>query len=158
MKRFLSIFCFLLLLLIAIPAKEQLACSDSSPFFTHFVYMFAHANVLHWACNAWSVLALHNTLRWYRVSLAYVLAVLLSFLLPLQMPVIGASVIVCFFIGFIAKYLYCKSRRAFYMTIALIVLSCLLPGYAGVYHVVMFAFGGAFWFAEKWCKKTISNF
>ena len=75
-----------------IPNTDELAVSDNSPLYTHFVYILGHDGFLHYAINAWSLLVIHNLFRWYRVLTAYLFAVLVSFVaLPAQ-PMVGASV------------------------------------------------------------------
>ena len=124
--------------------KELCACSASSPLYTHFVYMFSHASFLHWACNMWSLLVLHNLFRIPRLITAYLLAVAISFI-PTSKPVLGLSVIVCFFMGYMAQHLWNKSHLGLCLTVASIWLSCILPGFAGIYHVFMFVFGCLYW-------------
>lgn len=133
-----------IVLLALLPFPQYLACSPSSPLYTHFVYMFGHATVLHWLCNSWSLLVLHNLFRPSRLIVSYILSVAVSFLPSLGglgAGLIGISVIVCFFIGFMSRYLYRKNRSAFIMTAALLFLSCFLPGFAGYYHIIMFTLG-----------------
>ncbi len=132
------------LLLCLIPLRASMACSTSSPLFTHFVYMFTHASILHWICNAWSLLVFHNLFSIPRLLVAYVLAVGLSFI-PLwglqRGGVLGMSVFVCFFLGLAARWLFINNRPALLLSIVLLVLSCFLPGFAGAFHLIMFALG-----------------
>ena len=52
------------------------------------LYIFAHASIIHWLCNSWSLLVFHNLFRPSRLIVAYVLSVLVSFL-PLSHVVEG---------------------------------------------------------------------
>lgn len=42
----------LILMVFIIPFHSLLAVSPTSPLYSHFVYMFGHANLMHWAINA----------------------------------------------------------------------------------------------------------
>ena len=127
----------------AVPYTDYLAVSATSPTYTHFVYMMGHAGWLHFAINAWTLLVFHNLFSWYRVFAAYLIAVAISFysyLLPSQ-PMVGASVFTCFFIGFYAIYMWHKDKTATIMTILLLALTVVLPGFAGIPHVVAYIYG-----------------
>ena len=107
--------------------------------------------------NAWTLLVLHNLMRWYRVMTAYLIAVLEGYVLLPEIPMLGASVITCFFIGFATPYLWHKSRLTVWMTIALLVLTCILPGFAGIQHVASFLAGILFCFCE-WYLRDIKAY
>lgn len=135
-----------------IPNTDELAVSDNSPLYTHFVYILGHDGFLHYAINAWSLLVMHNLFRWYRVLTAYLFAVLVSFVaLPAQ-PMVGASVFTCFFFGFTAPWLWHKERLLLCMTVGLLLLTCILPGFAGIPHVAAFAFGVVFSYLESFIR------
>lgn len=152
MNRFRITIVVIILMLLVVPYTGQLAVSDSSPLHTHFLYMCGHEGYLHYIINAWSLLVMHNLFRWYRVVAAYLFAVLLSFIaLPAQ-PMVGASVFTCFFFGFTAPWLWRKERLVLLMTVGLLLLTCILPGFAGIPHVAAFAFGTCFSFAELYIK------
>lgn len=142
-----------LLMALTVPFTEQLAVTKDSPLSTHFLYIVGHDGYLHYTINAWSLLVMHNLFRWYRVLAAYLCAVMLSFIaLPTQ-PMVGASVFTCFFFGFTAPWLWHKDRLVLLMTVALLLLTCILPGFAGVPHVAAFAFGIAFSFVESYVRR-----
>lgn len=148
-------FCFLLLPLIIV--KEKFACSVSEPLYTHFVYMFAHASLIHWLCNSWSLLVFHNLFRPSRLCAAYILSVLVSFIPLSAKPVIGLSVIVCFFLGFAARYLYHRNRLGMVLTLVILILSCFLPEIAALYHITMFILGFLYYPVECFFKR-INNY
>ena len=133
---------------LIVPFADKLAVSDTSPTYTHFLYMMGHANWLHWAINAWTLLVLHNLFRWYRVAAAYAVAVGISYWLLPAMPMVGASVFTCFFIGFTMPYHWAKSRLTVVLTVALLILTCVLPHFAGIQHVTSFIVGLVFAFGE----------
>ncbi len=133
--------------------------ATESPLYTHFIYMFGHANWMHWMINCWSLLVLHNIFRWYRLLAAYAMAVVLSFMpicnntpvfgwltewigLPeSNLPVIGASVITSFFFGFITPHYWYKERTVVFMMAGLLLVGCILPGVTGFFHVIPYITG-----------------
>ncbi len=148
MLRFWSTIVVCLLMGMLVPMAGRLAVSDASPAYTHFLYMTGHANWLHWAVNAWTLLVLHNLFRWYRVAAAYAVSVAIGYWLLPEMPMVGASVFTCFFIGFTMPYHWVKSRLTVTLTVALLALTCVLPHFAGLQHVAAFLSGLAFCFME----------
>ena len=131
-----------------VPFTSSLAVFTDTPLYTHFVYVFGHEGWLHYTINAWSLLAIHNLLRWYRVVAAYLFAVLLSFVALPSQPMIGASTFTCFFFGFTAPWLWYKERLVLLMMVSLLLLTCVLPGFAGIPHVAAFSFGVVFSLSE----------
>lgn len=148
-------FCILILPLILL--NGSIACLPGSPLYRHLLYLFSHASVIHWLCNSWSLLVFHNLFRPSRLIAAYVLSVLVSYLPLSSLPVLGMSVVVCFFIGFAARYLYGKNRLGFFLTLAILVGSCFLPGFAGLYHIIMFIFGFLYYPVEGLLRR-IGNY
>lgn len=138
-----------------VPHAELFAVGASTPFYTHFVFMVGHAGWIHWACNSWSLIVLHNIIKWYRLLVAYICSVMLSFILVLDKPVIGASVIVTFLMGMLARQLYIKSKLSFYLTVSLLVFSCFLPGFAGIYHIILFLLGVGFYRIEFFVRRIL---
>jgi hypothetical protein len=124
-----------------IPFHAMLAVSPSSPLYTHFVYMFGHANFIHWAVNAWCLLMLHRQFRPHRLLASWLASAALSFIYYPSLPVLGISVIISFFMGSTAPWLYRFKRLAFWQMIILLFLGCLLPHIAGVYHLILFVLG-----------------
>ncbi len=175
MKKLYLTILFCLCLLTALPFPHIFACGTSTPAYTHFVYMFGHANCLHWLVNSWTLLVLHNVIKPHRLIASYLLAVLTSYLhsqfsillLPspigegagerLPIPTLGLSVITAFFLGFIALYLRRTNRFAFYATIALLIIGVFLPHIAGISHLLMFLSGLIYYKAEALIR-SISSF
>ena len=144
----------------ALPFPEVFAVSNDSPTYTHFVYLLGHAGVMHWLINAWTLLVIHNLLRWYRLIAAYLWTVGISYVLLPDQPMVGLSVFNCFFIGFAAPCLWRKDRLAVVLTAGLLLLTCVISGFAGVQHVVSFAAGVIFFFGErcaKWVKEGLNG-
>ena len=156
MTKFYATLVFTLLLLPVVPYTSWFAVGVSTSAYTHFVYMFGHSGWLHWGVNAWSLLMLHNTIKWYRLLAAYILSVALSFVYLPAAPVVGLSVIVVFLLGMAATQIWYRDRWALILTVALLLLGCFLPGFAGVYHLVMFALGYGFYRMEILVRRFIN--
>ena len=144
MLRFRLTIALCAVMAVLVPFTPVLAVSPATPPYTHLVYVLGHDGWIHYAVNAWSLLVMHNLFRWYRVAVAYGLTVLISYIALPPQPMVGASVFTCFFFGFAAPWLWRRERLAVIMTIGLLLLTCILPGFAGVPHVVAFASGVVF--------------
>lgn len=153
MKRFRITTAACIVLAFLVPLSEYLAVSHDTPLYTHFAYVFGHEGWLHYIINAWSLLAMHNLFRWYRVASAYLFAVALTFFALPPQPMIGASTFTCFFFGFTAPWLWRKERLALFLMVALLLLTCILPGFAGIPHVAAFSFGVVFSLAEGYTRR-----
>lgn len=156
MTKFYITLAFCLLLIPFIAHTAWFAVGVSKPLYTHFVYMFGHSGWLHWTVNAWSLLMLHNVIKWYRLLAAYALSVLLSFIYLPSLPVVGLSVVVVFLLGMAATQIWYRDRWALGLTVGLLFIGCFLPGFAGVYHVVMFALGYAFFRLECLVRRFVN--
>ena len=160
MIRFYLTLSAVIIMAALIPSAEDMAVSQNSPLTSHLCYMFGHANILHWAINSWALLVLHNLFRPSRLIAAYILAFAISFLphfsfviyhlsfSPTGASVIGASVITCFFFGFLAPHLWHKDKLSACMMVALIVIAFFIPGIAAVPHLLMFLAGLAWYYIE----------
>ena len=142
-----------------IPLAPILAVSADSPIYTHFVYMFGHANLLHWLVNGWGLLVLHNLFRSYRVVVCWLFAVFITFT-PIaascsQMGLIGASVLTTFFFGFLTPHLRKTDKTAALQILAIIVIGFFLPGIAAMPHLAMYLFGLVFFYLERTCLRFI---
>ena len=153
MGKFRTVLMICLLMAVAVPFAPQMAVSDGSPAYTHYIYMAGHNGWLHYAANAWSLLVLHNLLRWYRVAAAYAVAVLIGYVALPPQPMVGASVMTCFFLGFATPWLWYRDRLAVVLSLALLLLTCLLPGFAGIPHILSWMSGIVFSLTEGWIRR-----
>lgn len=153
MLRFKITILACIIMAVLVPLTDIGAVSKDSPFYTHFIYIAFHNGYLHYIINAWSLLVMHNLFRWYRVLTAYTFAVFISYVAAPPQPMVGASLFTCFFFGLIALYLWHKSRLALILTAALMLLTCFLPGYAGIQHVMAFSFGFLFSLIEGYIRR-----
>ncbi len=145
----------LMLMLIAVPNADELATSPTAPTYTHFVYMFGHATFLHWFINAWSLLLLHNTFRWYRLLVSYLLAVLVSFVPCAEVvpqSLIGLSAITMFFFGLITPYLWQRNKSAVWMMIGILLAGFFIPHIAALLHITIFMLGLAYYYIERFIR------
>lgn len=148
MTRLIIIIVVSLVMLVLTPFKGVLAISADSPWYTHITYMFAHANILHWAINAYALVLLHHHITLTAVVTAVVTAVGISFL-PVSSPLLGASVITFFFVGTLATRLYRYNSTAFWQCIIFLIVAFFLPAIAALQHLIAFLIGMAY--------HTISN-
>lgn len=144
----------ILLMAFIIPLHADMAVSPSTPIYSHFVYMFGHANFIHWSVNAWCLLMVHRQFRFHRLLASWLASVALSFLYYPSLPVLGASVIISFFMGFTAPWFYHRKRLAFYQMLLLLLIGCLLPHIAGIYHLILFALGFTYAKAESFVHRA----
>ncbi len=148
-----------------IPLAPLLAVAPGSPGFTHWLYMLGHGNVLHWLVNGWTLLMLHNVFRWYRLLTAYLVAVAASFILPLvpytavspPSPVLGASVITAFFLGWVSPHYWQRDRLTACFIAAIIIAGFFIPGIAAAYHALPYALGILAVYAER-AVRSFLNF
>lgn len=144
----------ILLMAFIIPLHANMAVSPSSPLYTHFVYMFGHANFIHFGINGWCILMVHRQFSFHRLLAAWLCSVLLSFIYYPALPVLGASVLISFFMGFTAPWLYRRKRLAFCQMLLLLVIGCLLPHIAGIYHLILFVLGFIYAKAESFVHRA----
>ena len=151
MKRLYAVTLAVIIMAFLIPLAPYMAISGDSPYYTHFVYMFGHANILHWLINGWALLVLHNLFRPYRLFIAYILSALMTFspLISHTSPLVGSSVLTCFFFGFMLPWLYYKSKVSAFMMTALILVGFFIPGIAALPHLIMFVSGFCWCFVER---------
>lgn len=123
-----------------LPFCHEMAVSSNAPAYTHYIYMFAHANGLHFVLNGIAWAFLWRIITPARTISAYLAAVAISFLLPAitSDTVVGWSVIIYWYWGFILAYMPRNARLRF---LTLIVISFFIPGLAAAWHAAMLAIG-----------------
>ncbi len=162
MNRLYIITASVLALLLLIPFASSMAVSPASSCYTHFIYMFAHANIIHWLLNAFSLIVLNRVVNVHRCIAAYLASVIISFLPYIQPshPVVGMSGIIFFFTGFITSCLlrYYRNRhlrmsssyKTMIFQIALVLaLGFVIPNMAASYHLLAFVSGCLYSYAER---------
>lgn len=141
MGRLFTLFFCLVVTAMLLPATGSLAVGQDTPVYTHFLYMFAHDGWLHYSVNAVAFLVMHHVYSRWRWVAAYLSAVAASFWLENDRLVVGASVLLCFFVGCIAPVMWKRRRLLFWQTVAILLIQCFIPYIAGMWHLVMVLFG-----------------
>ena len=171
MQKFIASLTTALLMLFLIPFAPTFAVSASAPLYTHFIYMFAHANILHWLFNAWGLLIMHKLFTPSRCITAYLIAIAISFLpsspfTPLNPHPpstgglggsLGFSVILFFFIGYLIFFFRKRNKTAFLQVILFIIIGFFIPNMAATYHLLAFL-SGAIYFKIETLILDISHF
>ncbi len=160
MRTLYSTVAAVLLMAMFIPNAQELATSPVTPVYTHFVYMIGHATFLHWFINAWTFVLLHNTFRWYRLLVAYLLAVAVSFLpyvATVSQPLIGLSAITTFFFGFITPHLWRRNRSSVYIMAGILLVGIFLPHIAALLHIILYLLGIVYYRIEHFIR-NLYNF
>ena len=136
-------------MLCAIPLAPICAVSPHTPLYTHFIYMFAHANLLHWLVNSWAMLFIHRLFTPMRLTAAYLTAVAISFVTWHTTPTLGFSVILFFFIGYILYPCWRRKNNTILAQTALFIgIGFLLPSMAASYHLLALVAGIIYYQAE----------
>ena len=105
MNKLYAITASVLVMLLLIPLASAMAVSPASSCITHYIYMFAHANIIHWFLNTFSLFVINRVVNTPRCIAAYLASVIISFLPYIQPshPVVGMSGIIFFFTGLITS-------------------------------------------------------
>lgn len=144
-------------MLLLLPCREGMAVSRDSAWWTHLVYMFAHGNIIHLAVNAWALLLMHRILMTYRGMAAWAASVIVSFIYYPALPVLGASTVIMFLIGYMLPDI--KAARG-WSAIAYIGLCTsvgfLIPQLAGMYHLLCMTAGIIFFFMDRTAQSVWS--
>lgn len=142
----IAIFVMLLLL----PYNGRMAVSEHSAWWTHWVYMLAHGNILHLAVNAWVLLMMHKAMKAYRVVTAWIVSVAISYLYYPELPVVGASTVIMFITGYYIPLMAYKSGWGSVAMIALCIsIGFFVPQLAGMYHLLCCLAGLVFFFIDR---------
>lgn len=108
------------------------AVSTDSIWWTHFIYMFFHANIFHLIGNCYALFFLINKRN---VIPAYIIAIIVSFV-PMQ-PTVGVSSMIFAIIGMCRV----NERWQKIYLYAYLVLGLIMPGINGIIHISSFVLG-----------------
>jgi len=154
-RRLKYTICAIFVMLLLMPYKEQMAVTEGSVWWTHLTYMFAHGNLIHIGINAWALLMLHKILMAYRVAVAWVVSVLISYVYYPELPVVGASTVIMFMTGYAMPWIKQRGGWASIITIcACISVGFVIPQLAGMYHLLCTVAGLVFFFIDRWVQTT----
>jgi len=150
---------------------KSVGCTDTSPLWKHFTYMFQHAGVVHLIINSLAFIGMFRVLE--RVVNKYVLALSVleigffaSFLSSHEIPTVGISGAVYAMAGIYlaligSKKLIVKDRNKLYIYLFSINL-CLTVSFFNPHsnfrlHVFSLIFGFIFWFPVELYKNSKQN-
>lgn len=136
-------------MLLLLPFKDRMAVTEDSAWWTHLTYMFAHGNIIHLAVNAWALLMMHRVLKAYRVIVAWLAAVGVSYVYHPELPVLGASTIIMFFTGYCLPWIrHARGWGGVAFIAACMAVGFLVPQLAGMYHLLCTLAGLVFFFVD----------
>jgi uncharacterized membrane protein YfcA len=94
----------------------------------------------------------HHQFRFHRLLAAWLCSVVISFVYYPALPVLGASVLISFFMGFSAQWYYRYHRIYFWQMVLGMAIGFLLPYIAGIFHIVLFCLGFIYAKAERFIR------
>ncbi|MCL2650321.1 MAG: rhomboid family intramembrane serine protease [Candidatus Azobacteroides sp.] len=122
----------LIFLIVFITFDKSIGYTDKSPVWTHFTYMFQHANIIHLTINSLAFIGmfriLEKIINKYELAIAILLiGFLASFMSMYQLPTVGISgaiyAMVGIYFGMITtKKLIIKDKNKLYVFIFSIIL------------------------------------
>ena len=140
----------LVLMLLLLPFKGAMAVSEGSAWWTHFVYMLAHGNLIHLAVNGWALLLMHRILLPYRVVAAYIAAVIVSYCYYPELPVLGASTVIMFMTGYMLPWIrQTRGWGSIVFIAACMSVGFIVPQLAGMYHLLCTLAGLVFFYVDR---------
>lgn len=112
----------------------------------HLCYMFCHSSLLHYLLNGISWCVMWNNVTVARTLWAWLMAVVVGYVLPYGTPVCGWSVILYFYLGMMMRLMASDVRLRL---LALTLIGLLIPGIAVWHHVMMMVCG----YVGEWCRR-----
>ena len=107
-----------------------------SPIWTHFTYMFAHANLLHLICNLYALyICISKRINLFHV---YIIGVAVSFIAMNNIPTVGASSCVYVMLGI---NVYGAKRKTHLIAVCAVLLGFLMPNVNAWIHVYSYILG-----------------
>lgn len=170
--RLYIVFAFIVLEFLLLPFRSSMAVSASSGWYTPFIYMFAHANILHCALNCWCLLLLNNILTAHRLIAAYLSSVLVGILYGLSLtsgasssgflwlplassPLLGLSTILFFLTGYLIPY-YRRHRPWHILPLCLfLIVGLFIPNIAGAVHLALCVMGFIYYHCEGFIRRLL---
>lgn len=124
-----------LLLIFLLPVNTQsVAASSTSTWWTHFIYIFFHANVFHLAANLYALWFIRAQRS--RFIISCFIAIIVSFITPY--PIVGFSTVIYSMWGMnMLQY----SRNTWLIFLAINLITILLPGIGWIAHFSAFSLG-----------------
>lgn len=127
-----------LLLVFLLPCGKQLAVHPGAGILPHLFYPFAHASWLHFLLNGLAWAFLWKIVTPARMLAAWSLSVLVGYLLPASLPVLGWSVIIYYYWGICLTSMKNGVRLRLLL---LVIVGFFIPGMAALHHAAMLSLG-----------------
>ncbi len=127
----------LVFILVYLFFDTSLGYTNTSPFYTHFIYLFQHASVIHLLLNSISFIVvcklLERIMKWrVFIPISFTIGVIASFFAMYELPTIGISSVIYamigLYVGTVLFHLKIKiaDTRRFLLFIGCIVCSLLI--------------------------------
>ena len=131
-----------------LPVNPQtIGFSASSPWWTHFVYMFFHANWLHLIMNIWAFYFVCKNLSIGTLLSGYLCSVAFSFLIQSQTPTVGFSSVIFYLLGII--YARVRNWKNWLIMIVIFMLGFCRASINGTLHLLCFLYPIMYFEIEK---------
>ena len=99
----------------------------TSGLYTHFTYIFAHANIFHLAINLFVFWKLYDMVGKYSFMVSFLIAAVMSFFAIMSVPTVGASGLTFAMLGMF--YLIQPLKWEYYLYNLIIIVIALFIGY-----------------------------
>jgi len=163
----------LIFIIVFIFFDKSIGYTDTSPVWTHFTYMFQHANIVHLVINSLAFIGMFRVLeksinKYVLAAIILSIGFIVSFLSMHKIPTVGISGAVYAMVGIylamiLTKKLIIKDRRKLYIFIASVIL-CLTVSFFktnsnyGLHLLCLeFSFSGLVWIEIFKSPKTPAN-
>lgn len=139
----------------------EVLTSSLPPSFSPFLYMFAHANIIHWAFNSWCLLMLHNILTLHRCMASYISASAFGLLWCVfapasATPVLGFSAILFWFFGYLIPFWWRTNKMTVFILGLYLAAGMFIPHVAGSFHLTLALMGFAYYHCEGWVRRFLN--
>ena len=120
---------------------EMYGISSTSPWWTHFTYLFFHGNIMHLLCNTYALWFCLDRKRFSPVIIipVYLITVAASFITSSPVPIIVISGAIFSIIGINLSTIPTKANILY--TIIILTAGFLVPHISGLTHLVCFIMG-----------------
>ena len=163
----------LIFIIVFIVFDKRIGYTDTSALWTHFTYMFQHANIIHLIINSLAFIGMFRVLeeavnKYFLVLIILSISVAASFLSMYELPTVGISGGVHAMIGILLamltlKYKISLTAKSQLNIIALSVAICFIVSYFKTnsnfwLHLYCLIMGYVFWMIVKLHKMLNENY
>lgn len=120
---------------------EPYGISSTSPWWTHFTYLFFHGDIIHLLCNSYALWFCLDKKRFSPKIIipVYLITVAASFIISSPIPIIGISGAIFSIIGINLSAIPTKTNIIY--TIIILATGFFVPHISGLTHLVCFIMG-----------------